>query len=88
MKCTIVADNREKSSGVPALLSAMVNCMVICVIKLLRGCNEINSPHLLALSSNNFVKNSRRSSAMPAFFASFLNKISSHISIHLFRYNP
>ncbi len=36
-------------------------------INTLRSCNEIICPNLLAFLLNNFVKNTRRSAAIPAF---------------------
>ncbi len=43
---------------------------------------------MLVLLLNNFVKKPRRSSAMPAFFASLPNKITSPNSENLFRNKP
>ncbi len=54
----------------------------------LRACCEITTPFMLVLLLANFVKKPRRSSAMPAFFASLPNKITSPNSENLFRNKP
>ncbi len=54
----------------------------------LRACYEITAPFMLVLLLANFVKKPRRSSAMPVFFASLPNKITSPDSENLFLNKP